>query len=60
MGARGSAEIGRLSDDDALNDELNRDIGRDIVAVWVCRCKLIDHTYAFHSDLSIRRFWYIR
>jgi hypothetical protein len=30
-GARGSAEIGRLRDDDARSDELNREIGRDIV-----------------------------
>ena len=31
MGALGRAEIGRRSDDDALNDELNREIGRDIM-----------------------------
>jgi hypothetical protein len=31
MGALGRAEMGRRSEDDALKDELNREIGRDIV-----------------------------
>jgi hypothetical protein len=34
MGALGRAEIGRRSDDDARNDELNRAIGRDIVVQY--------------------------
>lgn len=35
MGALGRAEMGRRSDPDALNDELNREIGRDIVVLGV-------------------------
>jgi hypothetical protein len=31
MGALGRAEMGRRSDDDARSDELNREIGRDII-----------------------------
>ena len=31
IGALGIAEIGRRRDDDALNDELNREIGRDLM-----------------------------
>ena len=31
IGALGRAETGRRRDDDALNDELNREIGRDII-----------------------------